>query len=68
MQYFSHEKLEQLVAEHKLLSATINHMTDRFAHFSQQHSAQIANESLIKMRVRRAEIEAQIDVLGDYLS
>lgn len=69
MKHFSQEYLESLVAEHKLVSATITHMTtQKYARFVQSHGVDTVSAAVAKLKTRKAELEGMMDVLSDYLN
>ena len=67
MQHFSHEYLEKLVAEQRLVSATIHQLTiTNF--YSGRHSGQSVSLAVDDLKIKRIQLEAMIDVLRDYLN
>ena len=69
MQLFSREYLDALIAEHRLVSASIAHIQapanyNRFVRTNSYDSVALAISTLTAKRV---ELEAKIDVLNDYL-
>jgi hypothetical protein len=69
MEMFSLEYRDKLVAEHKLISASIGHLQgDHMARFMHRHQSDPVRGALASMKVRKVELEAQIDVLNDFLT
>ena len=69
MQVFTKEYLDQLIAEHKLVSASIAHIQTggNYARFVRNHSQDAVAAGLGALMAKRVELEAKIDVLQDYL-
>jgi hypothetical protein len=69
MQHFSHEYLEKLVAEHKLVSASIARLkgTD-YSRQQRIHGGVAVDSALATMFSKRVELEAYIDTLTEYLN
>jgi hypothetical protein len=69
MNHFSQEYLEKLIAEHKLVSASIARLRgEDFNRHSRNHGAAAVSMALSTMTSRKVELEAYIDTLADYLN
>ena len=69
MQHFSQEYLEKLTAEHKLVSATITHIThNKYPIFVRQHSVDVVTSAVSNLKTRKVELEGMIDILSEYLN
>lgn len=70
MEIFSHDYKDKLIAEHKLVSASIAHMSSPyvFANFARVHGNDVCVESLTNLRVQKVQLEAKIDVLSEFLN
>jgi hypothetical protein len=69
MQHFSQEYLDKLIAEHKLISATVSQIkTVSFNRYAAVHGHDTVSAAISNLKVRRVELEGQIDVLSDYLN
>jgi len=68
MQHFSQEYLEKLVAEHKLVSASIAHITSSIARYSQRHEGGSISQGVQNLKARKVELEGMMDVLGEFLN
>lgn len=70
MEIFSHDYKDKLIAEHKLVSASIAHITNAhvFSHFARVHGNDVCVESLTNLRVQKVQLEAKIDVLSEFLN
>jgi citrate synthase len=67
MDYFSDEFRNKLIAEHKLIAASIARIeTEQHIYAQRHHLSSIAN-AISNLKARKIELEAQIDVLEDYL-
>ena len=66
MQHFSHEYLEKLIAEHRIVSATMNKLSTSQV-YVRNHGAAVAS-AIDNLKVKRIELEAMIDVLQEYLN
>lgn len=67
MQHFSHEYLEKLIAEHRLVSATMNKLSSSPV-YVRNHGAQGVSIAVDNLKIKRIELEAMIDVLQEYLN
>jgi len=69
MELFSHDYKDKLVAEHRLVSAAIAHMSNPhvFTNFARTHGNDVCVESLTNLRVQKVQLEAKIDVLSEFL-
>lgn len=68
MKHFSEEYLQTLVNEHKLISASISQMLEvSYSRYARSHGADVVAAAASKLRTRKVELEAQIDVLTDFL-
>ncbi len=67
MEYFSQEFLDKLVNEHKLVSASITQLTDRYKQYAPFHGADAMTAALTSLRGQKVELEAKIDVLNEFL-
>ena len=67
MQHFSREYLEKLVAEHKLISASIAHISTSGPRYCQRHENTTVSQAIQNLKVRKVELEGMIDVLSDFL-
>jgi hypothetical protein len=67
MQHFSQEYLQSLVNEHKLIQASINRLTQRRAFYVRENSVSVMDKALDNFRVRKMELEVQIDELNEFL-
>lgn len=68
MQHFSEEYLNKLVAEHKMVSASLARLKGpEFNAYARSHTADQVNSAIYNFSVQRVELEAKIDVLRDYL-
>lgn len=68
MQHFSHEYVEKLIAEHRMVSATAALVKNEYAKRSREHGTQAVDAALAKMLARKVELEGYIDVLQEYLN
>lgn len=73
MNHFSQEFLDKLIAEHRLVSASIlqltsNHADGGYARYARAHGPDAVDQAKKNLYVRKVELEAQIDVLRDYLN
>jgi hypothetical protein len=66
MQHFSHEYLDKLIAEHRLVSATILKLTNT-PMYARNHGS-IVGEAVADLRVKKIQLEGMIDVLQEYLN
>lgn len=68
MKHFSDEYREKLQNEHKLVSASITHLTTSgWPRFARAHGADVVTAAVSNLKVRKVELEAQIDVLTEFL-
>lgn len=68
MQHFSDEYLQSLINEHKLVSASIKQLIEnRYQLYARTHGADTVSAAASNLRTRKVELEAQIDVLNDFL-
>jgi hypothetical protein len=68
MQYFSEEYLEKLINEHKLVQASINRIQQRAQLYRRENQISILDQALVNFRVRKVELEVQIDELREFLN
>jgi len=69
MNHFSQEFCDKLIAEHKLISASIaNLQGPSYSRQIRVHSQTVVDSSLFNLRTKKVELEAMIDVLQDYLN
>jgi hypothetical protein len=73
MNHFSQEFLDKLIAEHRLISAAIlqlssKHSDSGYARYVRSHGVDAVDQARKNLYVRKVELEAQIDVLRDYLN
>lgn len=68
MKHFSPEYRDSLIAEHKLVSASIAHITDNHGKIIRNHSAAAVGGAVNNLLSRKIELEVMIDVLTDYLN
>jgi hypothetical protein len=70
MKHFSIEYYEKLVNEHRFISAVINHMQNPgiASQKVRLHGQDYYAQALSNLKVKRVELESQIDVLGDFLN
>ena len=69
MLHFSKEYLENLQNEHKLVSAAISQITTHaYVRFARTHGADPVAAAASNLKARKVELEAQIDVLTEFLS
>lgn len=68
MNHFSEEYLEKLVAEHKLKSAALARLKGpEYNNISRVHGVSSVNNAVVNLSASRVELEAQIDVLTEFL-
>jgi len=67
MEYFSQEFLDQLINEHKLVNSSIHQLIDRYKQYLPAHGADAMQAALTSLRGKKVELEAKIDVLGEFL-
>ena len=69
MDHFSLEYKDKLVAEHRLISATIAHIGgSQYPRMCQTHSQSTVLGALSNLKSRRVELEGMIDVLNEHLN
>ena len=69
MNHFSQEYLEKLVAEHKLVSASLVQLkTLNYQRHSRVHGNVSVDTAISNMAARKVELEAYIDTLQEYLN
>lgn len=73
MNHFSQEFLDKLIAEHRLVSASILHLTggtpnSAYTRFARAHGPDAVDQARKNLYAKKVELEAQIDVLKDYLN
>jgi hypothetical protein len=69
MTIFTKEYCDALIAEHKLISATITHLqVVDFKKYASTHGYDKVKAAIANLSVRKIELEGQIDVLLDYLN
>lgn len=68
MNHYSQEYLDKLIAEHKLISTAYANLHSSAQRFASQHGHDAVSSALSSMRVKRIELESQIEVLSDYLN
>ena len=65
---FTAEHREKLQAEHKFVSATITRLTvTNFKQYAQQHGPDIITAAASNLKARKVELEAQIDLIAEFL-
>jgi hypothetical protein len=68
MQKFSKEYLDDLIAEHRLVSASITHITQvQPAKFYKTHGSDAVSLALQNLYAKKVQLEAMIDVLSEYI-
>ena len=68
MQHFSTENLDKLDAEHRLVSATITQLqTVSYGQYASRHGSDAVIAAISNLKIKKIELEGQIDVLNDYL-
>ena len=73
MNHFSQEFLDKLIAEHRLISAAIlqltsNHADNGYARYARTHGIDAVDQARKNLYTKKVELEAQIDVLREYLN
>lgn len=66
MQHFSHDYRDKLVAEHRLISATMGQLQSKNIYAS-NHGAAILAAAMDELRIKKVQLEGMIDVLNEYL-
>lgn len=68
MEKFSKEYYDELLAEYKMVSATITHIgqTDA-ARFARSHGPDVVTAAVTNLKVRKCELEGMLEVLQNYL-
>ena len=67
MKHFSEEYRQKLIAEHKLVSATIQQMTQMYPRYVQNNSADAVAAAISDYKIKKIQLEGQIDVLTEFL-
>jgi hypothetical protein len=68
MQHFSEEYRQSLINEHKLISVAIAQLVDTgYGKYARTHGVDAVQGAASKMRIRKVELEAMIDVLTDFI-
>ena len=68
MQYFSEEYRQQLINEHKLISASIAQLSDiGYARYARSHGVDTIIAALSQLKTKKVELEAMIDVINEYV-
>ena len=68
MQHYSEEYLDKLVAEHRLVSATIVHIQADWNRIARNHTGTAASSAVSNLLAKKVELEGMIDVLREYLT
>jgi hypothetical protein len=69
MNIFTRDYCDTLLAEHKLVSATITHLqVVDFKKYASTHGADRVQAAAATLSVRKVELEGMIDVLLEYLN
>lgn len=69
MKQFSEEYRDKLINEHKLVSASITQITTHeWNRYARAHGAEVASAAVSNLKARKVELEAQIDVINEYLT
>ena len=70
MQHYSQENMDKLIAEHRLVAASIAHLRNSGQYAKQQrnHGGQSVDAAIASMSARKVELEAYIDVLHEFLN
>lgn len=71
MKFFTQEYLDSLVAEHKLITATLNRMTQNSANaamYASRYGASAFDTTRTNMISKKLELEVKIDELMDYFN
>ncbi len=70
MQHFSHEYLEKLVAEHRLVSAAIIELSrpPGYPKKVKEYGLDVVDAALKNLKAKKVELETMIDVLSEYLN
>lgn len=69
MQHFSQEYLDKLIAEHKLVSASIGRLQGvDYSRQTRSHGVMRVDNTLAAMATRKIELEAYIDTLNEHLN
>lgn len=68
MEHFSHEYVEKLIAEHRMICATIALVKNEYAKRCREHNVASVDTALANMSARKVELEGYIDVLQEYLN
>ncbi len=68
MEIFSKQYLSELVAEHKLVSASITRISEYdYPRFMKAHGVGPVDAALLELRSKKVQLEAKIDSLTEYL-
>lgn len=68
MKHFSEEYRDKLINEHKLVSASINRLTTTdYPRQARAHGADTIHAAVQNLKAKKVELEAQIDVLNEFL-
>jgi hypothetical protein len=68
MKHFSEEYMQSLINEHKLVSASVTQLLEtRYQWYARQHGADVVAAAASNLRIRKVELEAQIDLLDEFL-
>jgi hypothetical protein len=69
MDIFTKEYCDSLIAEHKLVSATITHLQIvDFKKYASTHGHDKVQAAIASLSVKKVELEGKIDVLLEYLN
>ena len=69
MNLFSKEYLDQLIAEHKLVSVSIGRITERdYPRFAKSHGVAAVDTAVLQLKSKKVQLEAMIDSLSDYIN
>lgn len=71
MKHFSHEYREHLINEHKMISASIVRLTDPqhgAMQYARAHGHDAVAAAASNLKTRKVELEAQIDLLTEFLN
>ena len=71
MKIFTQEYLDSLVAEHKLITATLNRMTQNAANaamYAARYGGSAFDTTRTNLIAKKLELEVKIDELMDYLN
>jgi len=69
MNLFSQDYLDQLIAEHKLVSVAIGRITERdYPRFAKSHGVAAVDTAVLQLKSKKVQLEAMIDSLLEYIS